>query len=114
ETEGTITANPETGVSIDQGRTLFSRQYYLLFRFMFLFNFIAQSADNGIVFMYVWIVIIVAFWYSLYRERNTLAHHIDELIMNDKSEKIMDSLVEQDSSNNWIESEEILQEESHS
>jgi hypothetical protein len=114
QVEGSITVNPDTGLSTIQGRTLFNRQYYLLFLAMFLFNFFAQSADNGIVFMFVWILIIIAFWYSMYRERNKLADRLDDVIMNAKSERGMLNLMDDESAKDALSIEEELQQESYS
>ena len=83
--EGTITVDQETGLTIVKGSTRFNKEYYLLFLFMFSVNFFTQSLDNQFVFQAIWIAIIIAFWYSMYRERNKLADHIDNLIMNAKS-----------------------------
>jgi|GEM_PF-6204428 len=92
--EGTISANQDTGMTSIKGSTRFSKQYYLLFLFMFASNFIAQSFNNQSFFQIVWIIIIVLFWYSMYRERNKMADKIDNIIMNAKSDSSVANLTD--------------------
>lgn len=92
--EGTITADQATGLTVIRGRTRFNGQYYLAFLAMFFFNFLAQSFDRGWFFQLFWIVIIVSFWYAMYRERNKLADALDDVIMNAKSEQNIANLIE--------------------
>ena len=104
--EGTITVNHDTGMTSIAGSTRFSKQYYLMFLFMFAANFFSQSLNNQTFFQMIWIIIIVMFWYSMYRERNRLADKIDTIIMTAKSDRSVANLIEENTDHQFYEEEQ--------
>ena len=114
QSEGQITANQETGLTVIEGRTRFDGKYYLLFLLMFGANFFSMVLNDNYFFQIVWLVIVVAFWYSMYRERNTLANRIDDIIMNAKSEQSIANLTDNDLQADAVFYENELKRESSS
>jgi hypothetical protein len=85
--EGSIHADPLTGLSIVKGRTRFSGQYYLIWIMVFAFNIFSQMTMDIPWIGWFWFGSAILFWLAMYQERNKLADTLDELIMHAKSER---------------------------
>ena len=101
QSEGRVRVNQDTGFTLISGHTRFNRRYYMLFLFMFGVNFVAQSMNESLFFQYLWIAIIIVFWYGMYRERNKLSDHIDDIIMNAKSQESIANLIDEELDVEW-------------
>lgn len=111
ETEGSITANPETGMTIIKGRTRFSGEYYASIFFLMFVNIVTQSLDFG---TWIWLGLLFVIWFALYQERNALADRLDEVIMHAKSEKslaILDADSDMSQAQTILESQRLMESE---
>jgi hypothetical protein len=106
--EGTITADSRTGLSIIKGRTRFSGQYYLIWCLVFAFNIFSWNSEL-VVLTWLWIGFALIFWFAMYYERNTLADCLDEIIMHAKSERSMAILEGESQEEDMTEAETVLE-----
>jgi len=98
--EGSMTSQPDTGMTVISGKTRFSGRYYAILLFIFMSNLFLQFGNGSLGLQVLWIAVIMSFWFTMYRERNKLADRVDDIIMTAKSEKsrvhLMDSSDEHD------------------
>jgi hypothetical protein len=85
--EGSIHADPLTGLSIVKGRSRFSGQYYLIWLLVFAANIFSQVTMDIPWIGWFWLGSAMLFWFAMYQERNKLADTLDTIIMHAKSER---------------------------
>lgn len=117
-TEGSLIANPETGMTIVKGRTRFSSEYYVTMMLLFIANLFTQT--QGINLMdwgfWLWGSMIFITWFALYHERNAISDRLDDIIMHAKSERSIailegESLEDASTAETLIESQELMESE---
>ena len=106
--EGTITADPVTGLSTIKGRTRFSGQYYLIWFLVFSFNIFAQMSSELSFLSWFWIISALVFWFTMYNERNKLADTLDTIIMHAKSERSL-AILDDEGAKDLDEAETIVE-----
>lgn len=105
--EGTITADSLTGLSIVKGRTRFSGQYYLIWAAVFAFNIFSWNSELSVL-SWFWMGSALLFWLAMYHERNKLADTLDEIIMHAKSERSL-AILDDESLEDLSEAETVLE-----
>jgi hypothetical protein len=108
--EGAISADSLTGLSIIKGRTRFSGQYYLIWALVFAFNIFSWNSELSVL-SWFWIGFALLFWLAMYYERNKLADTLDEIIMHAKSERSMAILDDEAIEEDLSESETVLEQQ---
>lgn len=105
KTEGSLIANPDTGMTTIKGQTRFNSETYLSMIFIVLVNIFTASLDFGIMGHLFWAGMLFLVWLGLYQERNALADRLDDVIMHAKSER---SLAILDGEDDMEEAETIV------
>jgi hypothetical protein len=112
--EGSIHADPVTGLSTITGKTRFSGQYYAIWVFIFAANIFTQVAGTMSWGGWIWAAFAVIFWFAMYQSRNTLADNLDTIIMHAKSERslaILEGEEDVEEAETVIESQNLMESE---
>jgi hypothetical protein len=90
QTEGSITVNPQTGMTIIKGKAHFSGEYYLFIILGLGLNLIVPAWRAGLagnIFLLGWLFLG---WFSIYQERNALVNRLAAIIIQAESSMILD------------------------